>query len=78
METRYRQRYLTSWPTPETREVFVRRSRMVSEIRRFLDERGFLEVETPILQPIYGGGRRGPLSPTTTRWTASLYLAHRR
>src|SRR5207244_9750412 len=54
-ETRYRQRYLDLLMNEETRADFELRTRMVSAIRRYLDQRGFLEVETPILQPIYAG-----------------------
>ena len=54
-ETRYRQRYLDLLMSDDTRADFELRTRMVAAIRRFLDERGFLEVETPILQPRYGG-----------------------
>lgn len=62
IETRFRQRYLDLLANPEVRERFIQRSRIVSEMRRFLDERGFLEVETPILQPIYGGGAAKPFT----------------
>src|SRR5205823_2020960 len=54
-ETRYRQRYLDLLMNEETRADFELRTRMVSAIRRYLDTQGFLEVETPILQPVYGG-----------------------
>ncbi len=74
VETRYRQRYLDLMANPETREVFVRRSRMVSEIRRFLDERGFLEVETPVLQPIYGGAAARPFVTHHNTLDRTLYL----
>ena len=47
---------------PETRQVFLTRSRIVSAIRRYLDARGFVEVETPILQPIPGGGAARPFA----------------
>jgi lysyl-tRNA synthetase class 2 len=59
-EVRYRQRYADLAVHPEVREVFRLRSRAVSWIRRFLDEQGFLEVETPILQPLYGGAAARP------------------
>ena len=55
VETRYRQRYLDLLVNEETRADFALRTRMVSAIRRYLDERGFVEVETPVLQPRYGG-----------------------
>ena len=59
-ETRYRQRYADLIASPEVREVFMVRAKVVSAIRRFLDDRGFLEVETPVLQPIYGGAAARP------------------
>jgi lysyl-tRNA synthetase, class II len=54
-EARYRQRYADLAVNPEVRDVFVTRARVIRAIRTFLDERGFLEVETPVLQPLYGG-----------------------
>ncbi len=59
-ESRYRQRYADLAVHPEVREVFRTRSRVVSELRRFLDNEGFLEVETPVLQPLYGGASARP------------------
>ena len=59
-ETRYRQRYLDLIAGPEVRRTFERRTAIVSEIRRILDARGHIEVETPILQPLYGGGSARP------------------
>ena len=59
-EQRYRQRYADLAVHPEVRALFVARSRMVSAIRAFLDGRGFLEVETPVLQPLYGGAAARP------------------
>ena len=60
-ETRYRQRYLDLIANPGSREIFRQRSMIVREIRRFLDERGFLEVETPIMQAVPGGAAAQPL-----------------
>jgi lysyl-tRNA synthetase class 2 len=60
IELRYRQRYLDLLANPEVRQRFTLRSRIVSAMRSFLDSRGFLEVETPILQPIYGGAAARP------------------
>jgi lysyl-tRNA synthetase, class II len=60
VETRYRHRELDLIANEETRELFILRSRVVRAIRRWLDERGFLEVETPILQPLYGGALARP------------------
>ncbi len=59
-ELRYRQRHVDLIVSPESREAFRLRSRMVSLIRRFLDERGFLEVETPVLQAVPGGAEARP------------------
>lgn len=59
-EQRYRQRYIDLIVTPQTRVSLQRRTEIVKLIRRFLDEKGFLEVETPILQPIYGGAFAKP------------------
>jgi lysyl-tRNA synthetase, class II len=59
-ETRYRQRYLDLLVNDDARELALRRTRIVGEIRRWLDSEGFVEVETPILQPRYGGGFAEP------------------
>ncbi|HVP04334.1 MAG TPA: lysine--tRNA ligase [Dehalococcoidia bacterium] len=60
IEQRYRQRYLDLMSNPEAREIFEKRSRAISGIRRFLDQRGFMEVETPILQGTAGGAAARP------------------
>ena len=59
-ETRYRQRYLDLIAGPDVRRTFETRTAIISEIRRILDARGHMEVETPILQPLYGGGSARP------------------
>ena len=59
-EQRYRQRYADLAVHPEVRALFIARSRMVTAIRSFLDARGYLEVETPVLQPLYGGASARP------------------
>ena len=74
VETRYRQRYLDLMANPETRQVFLTRSRVVAVIRTFLNARGFVEVETPILQPIPGGGAARPFSTASNALGAELYL----
>ncbi len=61
-DLRYRQRYIDLWVTPESREVFVLRSRIVSMMRRWLEDRGFMEVETPIFHPIPGGALARPFT----------------
>ena len=62
VETRYRQRELDLIANEETRELFIPRAKVISAMRRFLDERGFIEVETPVLQPIYGGALARPFT----------------
>jgi lysyl-tRNA synthetase class 2 len=74
VETRYRQRYLDLLANEESRRVFETRSRIIREMRRFLDERGFLEVETPILQPIYGGAFARPFTTYHNELEQTLYL----
>jgi lysyl-tRNA synthetase class 2 len=59
-EQRYRQRYADLAVHPEVRALFVARSRMITAVRRFLDDLGYLEVETPVLQPLYGGAAARP------------------
>jgi lysyl-tRNA synthetase class 2 len=74
IEQRYRHRELDLLANEETRELFVARSRMVTAIRRFLDERGFLEVETPVLQPLYGGALARPFTTYHNALDRTLYL----
>ena len=74
VETRYRKRYLDLAVNEEVRADFVIRSRMVSAIRAWLDERGFLEVETPVLQPRYGGAFARPFVTHHNELSADLYL----
>ena len=73
-ETRYRKRYLDLLVNEETRRDFLLRSRLVSAIRRYLDERGFVEVETPVLQPRYGGAFAEPFVTHHNELEADLYL----
>ena len=73
-EQRYRQRYVDLAVNPDVREIFYTRARIVSAIRRFLDERGFVEVETPILQPIYGGAAARPFETYHNQLKQKLYL----
>jgi len=73
-EQRYRQRYVDLAVNPETREVFRIRARIVAALRCFLDERGFVEVETPVLQPIYGGAAARPFETHHNQLKQDLYL----
>jgi lysyl-tRNA synthetase class 2 len=73
-ETRLRHRYLDLIANEETRTVFVRRSAIVAGMRRFLEERGFLEVETPVLQPTYGGAFARPFTTHHHALDLPLYL----
>lgn len=74
VEERYRKRYLDLIFNPEVKEKFILRSKIISEIRKFLENEGFLEVETPILQPIYGGGRAKPFKTHLNALDIDLYL----
>jgi lysyl-tRNA synthetase class 2 len=73
-ETRYRQRYADLFVNLEVREVFRRRARIVSRIRSFLDARSYLEVETPVLQPMYGGAFARPFVTRHNALDLDLYL----
>jgi lysyl-tRNA synthetase class 2 len=73
-ETRYRQRYLDLLMTEESRALAVTRTRIVAAIRAYLDGEGFIEVETPILQPRYGGGFAEPFVSHSNELDADLYL----
>jgi lysyl-tRNA synthetase, class II len=74
IETRYRQRYLDLIANPCARAVFVTRAKVVSSIRRQLEERGFIEVETPMMQPIYGGAAARPFTTHHNTLDIDLYL----
>jgi lysyl-tRNA synthetase, class II len=74
VETRYRRRELDLIANPEVRELFELRARMIAAVRGWLDERGFLEVETPVLQPLYGGALARPFTTHHNALDRDLYL----
>jgi lysyl-tRNA synthetase class 2 len=73
-EQRYRQRYVDLIVNPEVREGFVKRNRLINSMRSFLDAKGYLEVETPILQPLYGGAAARPFKTFHNTLDMTLYL----
>jgi len=73
-ELRYRQRYVDLIVNPEIRKIFIKRSRIISSMRHFLDSNGYLEVETPILQPLYGGAAARPFTTYHNALDTTLYL----
>lgn len=73
-EQRYRNRHLDLIVNPEVREVFMMRSKVIQAVRNFLDKRNFLEVETPVLQPLYGGANARPFTTHHNALDQKLYL----
>ena len=73
-ELRYRQRYVDLVVNPHIKDVFVKRSRIISALRKFLDSSGFLEVETPVLQPLYGGAAARPFTTHHNTLDVPFYL----
>jgi lysyl-tRNA synthetase class 2 len=74
VETRFRHRELDLIANEEARDLFIARARVVSTVRRFLDDEGFIEVETPVLQPLYGGAAARPFTTHHNALHRQLYL----
>jgi lysyl-tRNA synthetase class 2 len=74
VETRFRQRELDLIANEDSRALFITRARVISAIRRYLDDAGFIEVETPILQPLYGGAMARPFTTHHNALDRELYL----
>jgi len=74
VETRYRQRYIDLIMNPHVKKTFITRSKVITAMREFLENHGFIEVETPILQPIYGGTRAKPFKTFHNKLGVELYL----
>ena len=73
-EERYRQRYLDLIVNPDVRQIFICRSKILTRLRQFLDDNGFVEVETPILQPVYGGASAKPFTTHHNTLDMDMYL----
>jgi lysyl-tRNA synthetase class 2 len=74
VETRFRRRELDLIASEDTRRLFITRAKIVAAVRRFLDERGFVEVETPVLQPLYGGAAARPFTTHHNQLDRDFYL----
>ena len=73
-EQRYRQRYVDLIVNPHVKDTFIKRTQLVNTMRNFLNEKGYLEVETPILQPLYGGAAARPFKTHHNKLDMTLYL----
>nr|MBA4404721.1 lysine--tRNA ligase [Nanoarchaeum sp.] len=74
-EIRYRQRYLDFIANPEQKEIFIKRHKIVQEIRDYTNKLGFIEVETPVLQTVYGGAKAKPFKTHINAWNMDLFLS---
>jgi lysyl-tRNA synthetase class 2 len=74
VEIRYRQRYLDLISNPESREIFLKRAKIISSLRRQLEERNYIEVETPMMQPVYGGAAARPFVTHHNTLDIDLYM----
>ncbi len=73
-EMRYRQRYVDLIVNPQVKDIFIQRTRLVNSMREFLNRQGYLEVETPVLQPLYGGAAARPFKTRHNTLDMTLYL----
>ena len=74
VEIKYRHRHLDLISDPESRKVFITRTKIIKAIKKFLDDRGFMEVETPVLQPLYGGAAAHPFTTHHRALDMQLYM----
>ena len=74
-EIKYRKRHLDLMTNKESRDIFVARAKIISTIREVLNKKGFIEVETPLLQPLYGGANARPFVTESFVWKRKLYLS---
>src|SRR5213076_437075 len=74
VETRYRRRELDLMANEEARELFIARAKIITAVRRYLDDHGFVEVETPVLQPLYGGALATPFTTHFNALDQTMYL----
>ena len=75
VELRYRKRYLDLISNPKVKETFIKRSHIISAVREFMKKKGFIEVEIPVLQPLYGGAKAKPFKTHINAWNIDMYLS---